>query len=85
VSDDIIVRINQDFNALASTSRDIMARSVVDALRKATSFWSYGDNPEKYLRIGRDKMVLGNFVGEWQGLERFGGSKQADARQAAGR
>lgn len=64
VSDDIIVRINQDFRPLDGTSRDALSMSVVDGLKKATSFWSYGDNPEKYLRIGRDNMVLGNFVGE---------------------
>jgi hypothetical protein len=45
---------------------------------------SYGDNPEKYIRIGRDALTLGNFVdnppanntgntlpagvGHWQGL-----------------
>jgi hypothetical protein len=23
---------------------------------------SYGDNPEKYIRIGRDALTLGNFV-----------------------
>jgi len=65
VCDNLIVRVERDIEGNLANPRhtkEFMVKTFIDARVKTVSFWSYGNNVEKYLRIGRTDMTLGNFV-----------------------
>lgn len=62
MSDDILVCIEQFFLPLINTTKNDMFLNWAGGRRKSSTLWSYGDNPEKYIRIGRAALTLGNYV-----------------------
>jgi len=64
VDPNLIVRLDTGIALTGDgASRQFVFNSFKDKLvAKAVTFWSTADNPAKYIRIGRSRLVLGNNV-----------------------